>query len=115
MHIRCEMNGKVVLLPYLSTMCMGSYLCYVIAPVFKLDYADETVFSKVYTPDLRVVFNHECTDRLLKDLLLDDSILIIGQCNSKDPSTVRSLMGNARVNAEVRQSGPPVRERVRPW
>ena len=86
-------------LPYLNAMCMGSYLRFVIAPAFGLECAGDTVLAKVHTPDLRVVFNNECNHRMLKEFLADESTLIISAWNADDPSTTRSLRGNASIPA----------------
>jgi len=89
------------LLPYLPTMRMGSFLRFVVAPEFGLacDDSTETVLAKVHTPDLRVVFAGEYSERPLKDFLEDGEELIISPWNVRDPSTTRSLMGNIYVRA----------------
>ena len=97
MPIKCvdAATNRTEHLPYLHAMCMGSYLRFVVAPAFGLVCADDTVLAKVHTPDLRVVFNNECNHRMLKDFLVDESTLIITPYNAADPSTTRSLRGNA--------------------
>ena len=84
-------------------MCMGSYLRFVIAPVFQLQREEETVRAKVHSPDLRVVFNNECTHRPLGELLADEAALVISPWNERDRITTRSLVGNARISAAKAQ------------
>ena len=80
---------------------MGNYLQYVIAPAFELRYSDGTVLAKVHTADLRVVFNNDCSRRQLKELLVDHSDLFIDPWDDEDPSTKKSLIGNARITSAV--------------
>jgi len=63
---------------------------------YDLECVDGTVLAKVHTPDLRVVFNNECKDRLLKEFVPDWSVLIISHWPS-DGITIRSLTGNAQL------------------
>ena len=84
-------------LAYLPDMRMGLYLRFIIAPALRLDLADDTVLAKICTPDLRVVFSAQARDRLLGDLLQDDSELVIGPWPQDDAITRRSLMGNAGI------------------
>jgi hypothetical protein len=100
MPLKCIESSKnhTQSLPYLPTMCMGSYLRFVIAPAFQLAYVDNaTVKAKVHTPDLRVVFNNECNLRMLKEFLADESTLVITPWNEMDRVTNRSLRGNALI------------------
>lgn len=90
----CE---KALVLPYLPTMSMAAYLRLVISPAFGLPCVGDTVQAKVHTADLRVVFNNECRDRLMDELLSEDSVLIISHWDEGDPSTKRSLVDNARI------------------
>ena len=90
-------------LPYIPTMPMGSYLRFVIAPVFQLQREEETVRAKVHSQDLRVVFNNECTHRPLGELLADEAALVISPWNERDRITTRSLVGNARISAAKAQ------------
>ena len=95
-------------LPYLPTMCMGSYLRYVIAPAFELQCRDGvTVLAKVHTFDLRVVFNNECRGRALKDFLIDNGCLFISAWDDDDASTCRSLVGNVNVISAESKSVQP--------
>ena len=94
-------DGPAITLPYLSTMCMGDYLRYVIAPAFKLDNTDkDTVFARVHSHDLRVVFNNECTSRQLKEFLADGASIIVSPWVEIDHATCRSLKGNVHVKPE---------------
>ena len=89
------------LLPYIPTMRMGGFLRFVVASGFELECIDETdtVLAKVHTPDLRVVFAGEYSGRLLGDFLKDKAELIVSPWDANDPSTARSLVGNARISA----------------
>jgi hypothetical protein len=97
------MNGRSSPLPYLPTMCMGNYLQFVIAPEFDLLYSDGTVLAKVHTADLRVVFNNECSGRQLKELLADNCDLFVEPWNDDDPSTKKSLIGNALITSAAQK------------
>ena len=102
MPLLCMAEGhpnSVQRLPYLPTICMGNYLRYVVGPAFGLEerVGDDTVLAKVYTPDLRVVFDGACSGRQLREFLDDGAELVIGPWDATDPSTSRSLAGNVRI------------------
>jgi hypothetical protein len=101
MPLKCvdAFTNRTQSLPHLPAMPMGSYLRFVIAPVFQLQCEGETVRAKVHTEDLRVVFNNECTHRPLGELLADEATLVISPWNERDRITTKSLVGNALVSA----------------
>jgi hypothetical protein len=106
MPLKCvnELDNSTQFLPYLPKMCMGSYLRFVIAPVFQLPLEEDcTVRAKVHTPDLKVVFNNECNHRMLEELLGDEATLVISPWIERDRITNRSLVGNALVSAAKAQ------------
>ena len=75
---------------------MGGYLRSVLAPALGLACDGDTVYAKIHTPELRVVFNNECRHRRVSELLKDGSALMLAPWPINDPSTIRSLRGNAR-------------------
>jgi hypothetical protein len=80
---------------YDGDMSMGEFIVNIVAPLFDLECVDGTVFGKLHSPDLRVVFNSECRARPLKELVDDWSVLILAHWPN-DAITVRSLTGNAQ-------------------
>lgn len=84
------------LVAYDGDMPMWQFLSTVIAPTFGLECVDGTVFAKVHSPELRVVFNNECRHVALKTLVADYSELVISAW-PRDGITIRSLMGNAQA------------------
>ena len=80
--------------PYDGESPMHQYLRDVLAPLYGLECRDGTVFAKVHTPDLRVVFSNECRNRRVKEMIPDWSVLTLSGWPSDDV-TVKSLMGNA--------------------
>ena len=80
---------------YDAHLPMGSYLRFVLAPALGLACDGDTVFAKIHTPELRVVFNNECRHRRVGELLRDGSDLMFAPWPMNDPSTIRSLRGNA--------------------
>ena len=79
---------------YEGDMPMWLFLRNVIAPRYGIDCSNGTVFAKVHTPELRVVFNNEVRGFPLKSLVCDWSELVVSQW-PKDTITIRSLEGNA--------------------
>jgi len=92
----CAVPASAVLsLPYEPNMSMAEYLKSVLAPALGLECdLDHTVHTKIHTTELRVVFNNECRHRRVGDLLKDETRLMANEW-PKDPSTKRSLIGNA--------------------
>ena len=95
----CPMaNGVALSLPYHADMTMGMYLRHIVAPALELASDATTVFAKVHTPDLRVVFNGESSGRKVAERLEDGCRLVASAWPRMDPSTERSLVGNAVVD-----------------
>ena len=90
-----EVQG--VRLPDLPMMRLGQYLRFVISPALELEVVDDTVLAKVHTPDLRVVFNNQARDRFVKDLIPDESRLIVSPW-PVDVVTRRSLVDNVKIH-----------------
>lgn len=88
-------EGKGTFVEYDADMPMGLFLRDVVAPAVGLEFRDATVFAKVHTPELRVVFNNTVCAQPLGSLVRDYSALVISPW-PKDGITVRSLVGNAR-------------------
>lgn len=98
----CELPaGSVVSLPYHGNMSMARYLRAVVAPALGLEWEDGTVRARIHTPELRVVFNNECNHRRVGEKLQDGAMLIANRWPLNDPSTERSLVGNALVTAKA--------------
>jgi hypothetical protein len=94
-----------VSLPYHRDLSMARYLRAVIAPALGLECEQGTVRTKVHTPELRVVFNNECRHRRVGELLADGGGLIANRWPHNDPSTERSLEGNALIIVETAAEG----------
>lgn len=90
-----EFEGKGIFVEYDAGMPMGLFLRDVIAPKVGLKVENATVFAKVHTPELRVVFNNAVCAQPLGSLVRDYSALVISPW-PKDGITVRSLVGNAQ-------------------
>jgi hypothetical protein len=84
-------------LPYIPAMRMSHYLRFVIAPSLELECVDDTVLAKVYTPDLSVVFTNQVRDRLVRDLIPDNSELVLRPW-PMDVATKRTLVDNAKIH-----------------
>jgi len=93
----CSVPASTVLsVSYEPQMTMAEYLTQVLAPALGLECdSDHTVRSKIHTTELRVVFNNECRHRLVGECLKDGTRLIANKWPLNDPSTKRSLVGNA--------------------
>jgi len=89
--------GEHTTIPYEPHLLMGEYLRDVLAPVLGLACDGDTVYAKIHTCELRVVFNNECRHRRVEELLKDGALLMLSPWPINDPSTVRSLRGNARL------------------
>lgn len=93
----CSVPASTVLsVSYEPQMTMGEYLKQVLAPALGLECdSDQTVHSKIHTTELRVVFNNECRHRRVGELLKDGTRLMANKWPLNDPSTEKSLLGNA--------------------
>ena len=89
---------------YDANMTMGAYLRFVLAPALGLACDGDTVFAKIHTPELRVVFNNECRHRRMGELLKDGNDLMLTPWPIGDPSTIRSLRGNALTEKFISHS-----------
>ena len=98
----CSVPASTVLsVSYEPSMSMAEYLKNVLAPALGLECeSDDTVYTKIHTTELRVVFNNECTHRRVGELLKDGTRLIANKWPLNDPSTRKSLVGNASTSAK---------------
>ena len=100
MRVTNELDAAGVVVctvPFIPHLRMCEFLRYVLAPMMRIECVDDTVYAKISTPDLRVVFNHECSQRLVKEFLSEGAELVVQPWPATDPSTLRSLRGNAAV------------------
>lgn len=90
-------SKNVTSVSYDSNAKLGAFLRNVLVPLYNLEITDDgTVLAKVHTPDLRVVFNRESRNLALKEVIQDNSVLIVAPW-PKDTITMRSLEGNAAL------------------
>ena len=99
--------GAEVLVPFVPDFRMCDFLRYVLVPMLEIECVDDTAYAKISTPDLRVVFNRDCNQRLVKEFLSENAELVVHPWPANDPCTLRSLRGNAGPGGSRSRSPAP--------